>query len=472
MNISANTTSTPSFTGAKIWLVSIFFIALTGCASTSVFTPYPSQVQSAKSALGNNAESESVLKNLESKKDTADAMLYMMESSRVAQLSEQFERSKNNANQVINAFEKQDLQATVRLSDVGAKSGSLLTNENAIPYSGAGYERIFIHHQQALNYWAQNDIEGASVEFRKVALEQRVLSERYEDEIAKAHSEAQQNNIDIASISQEFSGLDEIAGSVKSSFLSPYTYYTSAAFWEAIGEYNNALIDYKLALEIVPNSQSIQADIRRVSAQLGGSSSGETNSPKDNEGSIVILYEQGFIPERTEFALSIPNFYDGGIISVAFPFYANTESWSRPTLLSIRDDQFVDYGETFPLTDYGTLAVKNLKEQLPSLIVRQVLRGFAKHELQKQSADSGGALGLFVANIYSIISERADLRSWLTLPRSGQALRVNLPSGQRTLAFRTESKSVELDVDIRKGKTNFIRIVNVNNRLITQVLPL
>lgn len=451
----------------------IFIISLSsGCAVTSVFNPYPSQAQDYRAAISDSASTDTVLKSLDSDRNSADAMLYMMERGRVAQVAGKFDDSRIDYQQVIDAFEAQDLAATVQISNVGAQGASLLTNDNAIPYKGAGYERIFVHHQQALNYWAKGDLEGASVEFRKIALEQRVLEQRYESEIAAAQEDAQENAIDINQATRQFSGLDEVAGQVKSSFQNPYTYYHSAAFWEATGELNNALVDYKKALEINPRSELLISDVARVSRKQGIKIEGiDGNTPKKDEGTVVLLYEDGFIPAKIETRFTFPNFSDGGLITVAFPYY-DPSAWPKSATLSVSDDLFNDFGETDQLVQFGALAVKDLKEQMPALITRQILRGIAKNELQAQSGQQMGSTAQFIANIYNIVSESADRRNWLTIPNTGQALRMNLKEGKRELTLRAPNTMEKLALEIKAGRTVFVRVIHVDNRLITQVFPL
>ena len=451
----------------------LFVVSLSsGCAVTSVFNPYPSQAQEYRAAISGSANTETVLKSLDSDRTSADAMLYMMERGRVAQVAGRFEQSQADYQQVIDAFEAQDLAATIQVSNAGAQSASLLTNDNAIPYKGAGYERIFVHHQQALNYWAKGDLEGAAVEFRKVALEQRVLEQRHESEIAEAQEKARENAIDIDEVTRQFPGLDEVAGQVKSSFQNPYTYYHSAAFWEATGELNDALVDYKKALEINPGSELLISDVARVSRKQGTKVEGiDGNAPNKDEGTVVLLYEDGFIPEKIETRFSFPNFSDGGLITVAFPYY-DPSKWPKSATLSVSDDLFNDFGETDQLVQFGALAVKDLKERMPALITRQVLRGIAKNELQAQSGQQMGSAAQFIANVYNIVSESADRRSWLTIPNTGQALRINLKEGSRELTLRAPNTMEKLALEVKAGRTVFVRVLHVDSRLITQVFPL
>ena len=232
-------------------------------------------------------------------------------------------------------------------------------------YAGAGYERVFTHHHQAFNYLGQNDLGGAAVEFRKVALEQRVLLEKHEKEVAEAYEEAEENEIDVNTLSSEFSGLDNVAGKVKSSFQNAYTFYASAAFWEAQGDLSAAWVDYKKAFEINSNNTYLKQDIARVAKKLGEQpDQKEMNEAKAGQGTVVVFFEDGFVPSKSEIKVPVPTF-DGGFISLAFPYY-QTDIWPFSSSLRAIDDQFNDLGTSEVVVDVSALAVKDLKEQRPT----------------------------------------------------------------------------------------------------------
>ena len=448
---------------------------LGGCAMSSMFTPYPDQAESFKQAIykgevGVVVDKNAILLELEEERESADHMLYMMERGRINQIDDAFDVSKTDFEQVIAAFEEQDLAATVQMGETAAQGASLLTNDNAIPYKGSGYERVFVHHHQAFNYLGERNLDGASVEFRKVALEQRVLLEQHEKEVSEAYEEAEENSIDVDTLSDEFAGLDTIAGKVKSSFQNAYTFYASAAFWEATGDNNAALVDYKKAFEINPDNAYIQKDIARVSKKLGDRINADTNEAKPGQGSVVVFFEDGFVPAKSEIKIPVPTF-DGGFISLAFPYY-ETDMWPVAQTLRVMGEDFNEYGFTSEIVDVSALAVKDLKEQIPQLLVRQALRGFAKYQLQKQSGDHLGLAGQLVASIYNVVSESADRRSWLTLPHSAQIMRFNLDSGEQVLNLATNTTQAKVSVTVPENRTVFVRVVGANNQLIPQVFSL
>lgn len=469
------------FIFSHFWRGSLLVLASAlagGCATTSVFNPYPDQALEMKMALvpqpelaeGSLSRIDEVLESLEARRESEDALLYMMERGRLAQLASRFAESRRDFELVIRRFEEADLASTIELSRLGQEGASMLTNDNALSYRGAGYERIFAHQHQAFNYWALGDIEGAGVELRKAGLEQQVLLEKYESEIAEAHQDAAENNIDLSTLPVEFAGLDTIAGEVKSSFQNAYTFYTSAVFWEATGELDSALIDFKKAFEINPGATLVKRDIARVSSKLGMPVDSDVVLPNGDEGVVVILFEEGFVPAKSEIKLPIP-MPDGGLMALAFPFY-ETNGWPASVSLKVQGKNVTDVAETTPIINVGALAVKDLKERIPGLLVRQTLRGISKYQLQSQSGEQFGVAGTLLSSIFNIVSESADRRSWLTLPSTAQVMRLHLPAGSRELTLSTSSAQQKVSLNVRPKSTTVLRVINVNNHLLPQVFTI
>lgn len=473
---------------------------LSGCASSSLFVSYPSQAAKWKAELSqvpatapsvptesqggqssaHNAETveqadaspkpaglapapsrvSPVISKLEAATGGADGVLYLQELGRVSQLQGQREASRNAFAGAVAAYDAEDNSARIQVSSLAATGTAMLTNDNARPYIAPDYERIFTRAYQALNYWAAGDTTGTAVELRAAALEQRVAANKREKEIAKAEEDAEENNVDVSQFDGYFEGLDAVAGGVKSSFQNAWTFYLSALFWEAHREYNDALVDYKKALEIHPDSTLLKEDVERVSNAMKG-------KPVDG-GMVAVIYEQSFVQARAEFSLPIPTVH--GIFSVAFPTYA-LEDKPRPDSLRVLDTAMQPLAETEVMADVGALAAKDLKERMPGMLVRQTLRATAKYNLQKEANDNYGAFGAFATQIYNLVSEQADRRSWLTLPAYAQATRFTLPQGEHTLLLSTPQGDATLTVPVVNRGLTVIHVAAVPGRLITRVLP-
>ena len=111
---------------------------------------------------------------LASNSDSQDGLLYLQELGRLQQLAGDTAASKVAFQGAFARYEAADAEARLRVSGMAAGTASLITNDNALPYNGYAYERIFAHAYQALNYLSEGDGEGAQVELRRAALEQRV----------------------------------------------------------------------------------------------------------------------------------------------------------------------------------------------------------------------------------------------------------------------------------------------------------
>lgn len=204
----------------------------------------------------------------------------------------------------------------------------------------------------------------------------------------------------------------------------------------------------------------IKEDVERVSNP-------EARNGSD-EGMVAVLYEQGFVQPREEFSLPIPTVH--GVFSVAFPTYA-ISSKPRPDSLRVLDSASQPLGETVVLADVGGLAAKDLKERMPGMLVRQTLRATAKYNMQKQANDNFGLLGSLSTQIYNLVSEQADRRSWLSLPAYAQATRFHLPQGEHVLVLSTPAGNRTLTVPVVRRGLTVIHAVAVPGQLITRILP-
>lgn len=453
----------------RLFAVATCALLLAGCATTSMFNPYPHQAQAFRQAASDPAVATTVLTSLDGKRNSADKMLYLMERARLLQLQNRYADSKTDFEGVIAGFEAIDNKASLTLSGTGAAGSSLLTNDNAIPYKGYGYERVMVHEFQALNYLGLGDAQGAAVELRRASGIQRALELKHEAELSKAKGDASKNSIPLGDYDQYFTGMDTVTGTLRNSFQNGYTFYTSAVIWEALGEYNDALVDFKKALELNPANTQLQQDVIRVNERIDG------RKPKDATatptGAIVVLFEQGFVPEKRPINLSLP-MGDGTWSSIAFPVYV-AQDYVAPSPLSVRgDDPQAALLQTTPLVDTSALAVKALKEQIPGMLVRQVLRVRAKKEMQNQVANNAGGFAQLATSLYAIVSEQADLRSWLTLPANAQGARLSLSAGPHSLEFASTSGSLSVPIVVRPGRTTIVRVVEVYGRLLTQTYEL
>ena len=447
-------------------------LVLSGCATVtdltgSMFVPYPVQADDYKRELlmGNGQQAVTTLKE---RNNQADQALYSLEYARIAQLSGQTDSSIEGFNTLFDLVAEKDEEAHITATGVAAQAGSLLVNDNIIPYEPATFEKVFAHQFQAMNFLQQGNVDSALVEVRRANFLQHEALTANEDEVVEAIEEKEEENaeqqpeVSADKLLDSYGEMDEVAGKVKSGFQSAYTFYISAAIYEMTGQLNDAYIDYKKAYEIFPDNPYLQQDLLRLSKRLNRKDyrryskqfSSKANKLGKKEGEVLVLFEHGFIPAKEEIKLPIP--IADNIYNIAFPIYRG--AWSEPTPLEIRANNktLSSAAITYP----RALAVKTLKDEAAELAVRQALRVYAKYKIQEEAGVAA------LAHVYNFVSERADLRSWLTLPNDVQIIRLPLPEGQHTLSLTHGQAKADTPITVKAGKLSIVRVAATDNWLI------
>ena len=421
-------------------------------------------------------------------------LLYLMERGRLAQIRGDTDPSFRDYAAAIQAIKDQDAQPVVRLTDVAQQGSAVLVNDNLLPYRADGYERVLLHQFQAENYLARGDLEGAGVEVRLANAEQLKALKKHQSEVADAKAAGQRQPAEAAGMAraeQAYAGLDEVAGQVKNSFQNAYTFYFSGLIYEMLGAPNDAYIDYKKALEIYPENRQLQQDVVRLAASLdmtddlvdlrqrfpGVPLPARPAPGAAPVGQVVVLYEEGWVPAKEEIKIPLPvPSLDGGfagLSAVAFPYYS-AKGIVFPTPLRVAVDNAEISGSTEPISNVRAMAVKALKERLPVIITRQVIRTAAKAALSmgaeraaRQNGNDAAAVAAIIAtSVYNVATENADLRSWLSLPADAQVLRLTVPAGPRQITISSPvAGSVIVSVQVPPGGFVLVRVVRTGPRL-------
>lgn len=468
--------------GEKLGLIFLLLL-LTGCSSSTTFLPYPHKIAPLQEQIATMTPPDFTA-SFKSERLGHDNILYNLEHGRMAQLFGRREVSRDAYATAIATIRSNEQRAVISAGQIGANIASFATNDNAIPYAGEGYERVLLHHYQALNYLLDKDLSGASVEFRWANSEQQDALQRHAKELEKAEDEAEGKNVNKVAAGSEYqrryAQLDEAAGRVKNSFQNAYSFYLSGLVYELLGEENDAYIDFKKALEIYPENSYLQQDVLRLARRLRMDDdlaalakrfpeiySKLKSTGEDDQGEVILLYEEGFAPSREEIKLSF--ILPSGAITLAFPYYNGP--WRTYRHLEVLSENRL-LGRTELLCDVRALAVKSLQEKMPILLTRQIVRAVSKAIAQRAAKEKLGPLGELGMMAYSIISENADLRSWLTLPENVQIFRLALPAGKRSLRLQSPNSllGTNLDVVVEKGGKTIVHVAKTGNQFHTSAV--
>lgn len=444
----------------RFLLLATMVLSLNGCAFNSIFINYPSQIAPVKAQL-NSPTPQNAAQIVAPEISGADGLLYAQEAGRSAQIAGNFDASKQYYQQAVAAYNAFDDKAKISLSDAGATASSLLLNDNVIPYRGPGYERIMLHQYQALNYLFAGDPQGALVEVRRSNELQSQEQARYQKSNKSVQAMAN------GTIDAEMNKLGKAAGTTTSSFLNAYSYYTTGMLHEILGEPNDAFIDYRKAAQITPNNPYLQKDLVRLAKQLSMPQYddfkrrwGDAVLPKKDDGQVIIMLERGFVPEKQSF--TVPFTIEGNWQTASLATY-------YPNRQSVPQGQIQGLGtvlKTAPIANIDALAITALKEELPAALVRQAARIYAKAEMaqsvesQTKKRRNQTDYASIAMQIFNVVTEQADRRSWLTLPEQAQIARSYVKPGSYSLMLDNNPAD---PIEVKSGRTTLVWIIDTGN---------
>lgn len=394
-------------------------LALSACANLSagnLFSHYSAQNgelhQLVKS--GDYQQAEAALPDY-----VAGDILDNFESGRVYFLNQQYPESKEALGLSDRAVRVQQDQATVSVTQSAMSLSALAVNDNLNTYQPADYELGFLHLYLGLNYLKQNDLEGALIEMRRANQVQEQARKDREKDLESAQNQMEQQGLtpNLGSVLSNYPD----AGKTLQAVQSGYLLYLSALLYEADNDLNSAYVDYRRALAVMPDNQQVIDGTKRVAKRLGMREDlvkleqryGKASYLESGKGRVIVIDERGVVEALQGWKQALPLYDsrgDGAWYSIALPYYpqVQSESFSPITLNN-------DHLSGSLLTDVNLMAQRDLSERMPSIVIRQALRVWAKDQLRKEAA-KGDDVGNLLFNVWNTLTEQPDTRSWLTLP--------------------------------------------------------
>ena len=166
---------------------------------------------------------------------------------------------------------------------------------------------------------------------------------------------------------------------------------------------------------------------------------------------VYVIVENGVAPIRREISFYLPVIVPrkgGGVhgqfAAASFPTLERQESGYSHIQLRSGGRSL---GRTKLLASMDAIVAREFRHELPITIVRTIsataARGVARHGARKEH---GAGADLAMA-IYDLVAARADLRTWLSLPKEFQFSRLSRPAnGRLSLMDEHGQKIVTLDL--------------------------
>jgi hypothetical protein len=356
--------------------------------------------------------------------------------------------------------------AETRMDELYTKSittetGAMLTNDNLLPYEGEDFEKVMVNVVSALNYVYLGEWDDALVEARKVDHKLNVINDKY----------------DKKNVYKE----------------DAFARYLSGILYEARGEINDAFIAYRKAYETyqdyrkdygTPLPPSLPGDLLRTTEALGLLEEHQVYREKfpetrwipqkelSRQGELIFISLEGRSPLKEDFFVDAPipdgqgSFYH---LRVALPRFV-----SQPTDVAYAEVHLIGpqgavaSQRTFLAEDITAIAKKNLEDRIGRITAKAIARATAKfvaaREIRKKAKDD--PLAQFLTdvgtNVYSILSEQSDKRSWRTLPGQIRMVRLAAPPGSYTAAVEYYTRDQRFiarktyEVNLGAGEKKFL----------------
>ncbi|WP_345977025.1 hypothetical protein [Sulfurimonas sp. HSL3-7] len=383
---------------------------------------------------------------------------------------------------LIKHFQEQLLNA-----DISQGTASLFVNDTTAPYRGTQYDGVMANTYKAIDYLAMEDNEGARVEFNRAVDRQRRAKAYYAKLIEKnreAIEEQQRNDnkgVDVdSSMPRAKQVLNEKYPSLYSfeaypDFINPMVSYLAGIFALSEGDNQKAFTLLKEAYGMNRENAYIREDLAYVDALLDGSA-------LRREPLVWVIIEDGLAPVKTEWRLDVPVWIFSNnlnYVSLALPRMQTRMRAFESYSIALED-------EVFPsklLSDMDRVVMTEFKEEYPAILRRALFsamtKAFIQYQTQRQMQNSEGnaqalwALASIATTAYTIGSAQADTRSWRSLPKRFDLIRLHQPES-RKFNIKTSSGLILTQVELpsRMPTLVYVKMTTAGAKPSVSIIPL
>jgi len=416
-----------------LWVSSCYFI-LYGCQSASnllhttfVHTPI-SQTKQEKVLQKCDFQQASLFA-----KENKSPFIRDVELGLLSFYQKDLSRSKRYFQDAIDIYRKNENKPLVAFSDY-----------LVFDYNGEGYDKVFLHNYNALNYLLEADLENARVETKNSDFIQQKERRKFYEKI-KAFQESSPKDARCQSILNRYEKLFAHVNPAHNPYQNPFAYYLSALLYEEAGLYDEALIDIKNALQFYPDSKLLK---KRLECYKQGSDA------KVSRMEIFVDIGKSPVKREDRIAVNISKDKSQKLYFPSFVLYI-----SDITKLVVVDEINKVVAESSLISDINAIKINAFKRQLPAMVEKIF------HETLKEVAGDVLSQTTSFAPFYKMISviySHNNALTWASLPQRIDVLSFVPVEGRRyVLEARGEDghvfDSVELSVNCQKKLKNCYR---------------
>ena len=328
-------------------------------------------------------------------KDTgANQLLFLLDEGSALFANHQYKEA-------VDVFLRGEKLAEIKdYTSISEEVGTLVTSDNVRGYKGEDFEKVLINVYLAMAYASLGMLEDAQVEARKINLIlYRMINE------GKRHYQE-----------------------------SPFARYLSAMLWEAGHNPNDAYVDYKYTFGLDPRFPELGRDLIGTAQRMRFFDDVADWKKKfpgatarvlpPGSGELVVIFERGKSP------IKIPR--DGKDSSLPRLVRQYSEEAGAEVLVNGES-----HGRMEGVLDIENLSIRYLEDRISRMaaakIAGTVTKGALAYGVGKLTNNQD--LGI-IAFLALAATDRADLRSWRSLPAALDMLRIPLKAGTYNIDVR------------------------------------
>lgn len=416
----------------------VLTLTLSGC---SAMRSYDDELKQTINLVG-QGQVDQALTQHESNNTGGDFdLLYYLERGELLRLKNQYKDSAAAwmlADQKVNEWEN---EAKIRAGAVLENAGAVMINDKTRRYDGHDYEKVMLSTQLALDHLLSGDWNAARTEIKKTHEREAVIAEINAKDAEELEQESKEKGItttfkDLNGYPVETLNSAEVTA-LKNGYQSAFSHYLAGFVYEALSEPGLASPGYRQAIELQPNIKILEDGLATLETR--------PSLRRPTETDVLFVVESGTAPALSSVTIPVPVIVSNlGVIPISFPvLHSDPTHTLQPSSIGI------DGKDNLPLaavTSLDAMSKRALRDDMPGIIVRGIVRAAAKTMSQKALMDQGGgaAIAGIALNVANVITESADERTWRTLPATISIGRATLPSGKHDIVIGNSKQSVDV----------------------------
>ncbi len=345
------------------------------------------------------------------------------------------------------AVDRKEATPTIKLGDVGnALLASTVTDDRTRTYCLSPYEINLAFEYGILAELGCGRTEDALVDARLSVYIQDALAETYGADLKTSGGDEKAAEAGAQVYAAQSAALQEMMASTRNSWENPVLWWLSGALFESNGETEMAWQSYRKAAACRPENPVFAADARR--AETG------VSTPRNGLSKLLVIYEEGLVPQRQSLKIPVPVYT---AMSIDIPMYAETSPYVPSVVTVSASSNAVAASSAL---DVRALAARDLDEQLPGVIVRNITRAAVQATAQAAVNAAGNEyaqLAVLAVNAVASAVRRADTRSWATLPDGQQVFSDGaMTPGEHAVGVFANGRLTTVPVTLRPGETTLV----------------